>query len=171
MFCLFVCVCVFVCLFVFLYLIQIYISEPIWTKLCTHFPLGLEETVGYVWTRNFLPSRTFWPSLSRASADSRTEDGIRLKSHPTEDGCRRKSSATALYPWMDAGARVIREIVISVILAGVSAKSRKLRCSRRHLRVLTACVLYLGHCIKNAEKWTESMCAKMKTWWDRKQVN
>jgi hypothetical protein len=47
--CLFVCVC--------LYLIQIHISEPIWTKLCTHLPLGLEETVWYVWTQ------TFWPCL------------------------------------------------------------------------------------------------------------
>jgi hypothetical protein len=33
-----VCVC--------LILIQIHISEPIWTKPCTHLPLGLEETVG-----------------------------------------------------------------------------------------------------------------------------
>jgi hypothetical protein len=40
-----------------LYLIQIHISEPIWTKLCTQLPLGLEETVGYVWTHNVLP---FW---------------------------------------------------------------------------------------------------------------
>jgi len=33
-------------------LIQIHIFEPIWTKLCTHLPLGLEEVVGYVWTHN-----------------------------------------------------------------------------------------------------------------------
>jgi len=38
-------------LFVCLYLIQIHISEPISTKLCTHLPLGLEETVGYVWSK------------------------------------------------------------------------------------------------------------------------
>jgi hypothetical protein len=31
-----------------LYLIQIQISEPIETKLCTHLSRGLEETVGYV---------------------------------------------------------------------------------------------------------------------------
>jgi hypothetical protein len=37
--------CLFVC---FLHLIQIHISEPIGTKLRTHIPRGLEETVGYV---------------------------------------------------------------------------------------------------------------------------
>jgi hypothetical protein len=36
------------CMFVRLYLIQIHISEPIGTKLCTWLPLHLEETVGYV---------------------------------------------------------------------------------------------------------------------------
>jgi len=39
-------------LFVCLYLIQIHISEPISTKLCTRLPLRLEEVVGYVWTHN-----------------------------------------------------------------------------------------------------------------------
>ena len=38
-----------------LYLIQIHVSEPIGTKLCTRLPLGLEETVGYVCTRNSWP--------------------------------------------------------------------------------------------------------------------
>jgi len=58
------------------------------TKLCTHLPLRLEETEGYVWSKNvwpFLPSR---PSSSGASAES-----LAL------NGCRRKSSSTALYPW------------------------------------------------------------------------
>ena len=41
----------FVCMFVSLYLIQIHISEPIGTKLCTRLPRRLEETVGYVWAR------------------------------------------------------------------------------------------------------------------------
>jgi hypothetical protein len=41
-------VCMYVCLFVCLYIIQIHISEPIETKLCTQLPLVLEETVGYV---------------------------------------------------------------------------------------------------------------------------
>jgi len=33
-------------------LIQIHISESIWTRLCTRLTLGLEEVVGYVWTRS-----------------------------------------------------------------------------------------------------------------------
>ena len=44
-----------------LYLIQIHISEPIGTKLSTLLPLGLEETVGYVWARNSGPLRPFGP--------------------------------------------------------------------------------------------------------------
>jgi hypothetical protein len=71
-----------VCLFVSLYLIQTHISEPIWTKLCTHLPLGLEETVGYVWSENV------WPFLSGVSAES-----------SARNGCWRKSSATALCLW------------------------------------------------------------------------
>jgi len=55
----------FVCLFVCMELIQIHISEPIWTKLRTRLPLGLEEVVGYVWTRNFWPLLPFGPSLFR----------------------------------------------------------------------------------------------------------
>jgi hypothetical protein len=35
-----------------LYFIQIHISKPIGTKLCTRLPLGLEKTLGYVWARN-----------------------------------------------------------------------------------------------------------------------
>jgi hypothetical protein len=54
------------CFFVCLYLIQIHISEPIGTKLCTHLPRGLEDTVRYVWAHFFLPI------LSRAGADSCT---------------------------------------------------------------------------------------------------
>jgi len=42
----------FISLFVCLYLIQINISEPISTKLRTHLPHRLEETVGYVWSEN-----------------------------------------------------------------------------------------------------------------------
>jgi hypothetical protein len=38
--------------FVRLYLIQIHISEPTSTELCTRLPLRLEEVVGYVWTHN-----------------------------------------------------------------------------------------------------------------------
>jgi hypothetical protein len=54
-------VCLYVCVFVCLYLIQIHISEPIGTKLCTRLPLGLEETVGYVWARNSGPPWSFRP--------------------------------------------------------------------------------------------------------------
>jgi len=54
-------------LFVFVcyYLIQIHISEPVGTKLCSHLSRGLEETVGYVWTHNIWPFR---PLLSGASS-------------------------------------------------------------------------------------------------------
>jgi hypothetical protein len=46
-------------------LIQIHIPVPIWTKLRTRLPLGLEEVVGYVWTRNSWPLRPFGPSFFR----------------------------------------------------------------------------------------------------------
>jgi len=38
--------------------IQIHISEPISTELCTRLPLRLEEVVGYVWTHNIWPFST-----------------------------------------------------------------------------------------------------------------
>jgi len=76
------------CLFVCLYLIQIHISEPICTKFYTHLPLGLEETLGYVWSENVRPFVHFWHSSSGTSAES-----------SARNGCRRKSTATALYPW------------------------------------------------------------------------
>jgi len=72
----------FVCLFVCMELIQIHISEPIWTKLCTRFPLGLEEVVGYVWTHNISTFPTFRRIFSGASADSCAEDGCRRQSPP-----------------------------------------------------------------------------------------
>jgi hypothetical protein len=55
-------VCLFVCLF---YLIQIFISETIGAKLCTHFSLSMEETVGYVWSENVWSFLPFWPSSGR----------------------------------------------------------------------------------------------------------
>jgi len=58
-----------------LYLIQNHISGPIGTKLCTHLPCGMEETVGYVWAHNISPFPTFRPILSRADADSCAVDG------------------------------------------------------------------------------------------------
>jgi hypothetical protein len=58
-----------------LHLIQIHISEPIGTKLCTHLPRGLEKTVGYVWAHNISPFPTFRPIMSGAGADSYAVDG------------------------------------------------------------------------------------------------
>ena len=69
-------------MFVCLELIQIHIFEPIWTRLCTRLPLGLEEVVGYVWTHNISTSPPFRPILSGASADSCAEDGCWRQSPP-----------------------------------------------------------------------------------------
>ena len=117
-----------------LYLIQIHISEPIWTKLCTRLPLGLEETVGYVWTRNSWLLRPFGPFSFRCHCRIM---GTRWL--PT-----RPFSAIPLYPWfqlmlawrhrhyVDADDGVIRGSLISVIQAGVPLTSRKLhRCRRQ----------------------------------------
>jgi len=80
--CLFVCVC--------MELIQIHISEPIWTKLRTCLPLGLEEVVGYVWTRKSWRLRPFGPSFFRG--------------HCRIMGTRwppaRPFSVIPLYPWI-----------------------------------------------------------------------
>ena len=65
-----------------LYLIQIHISEPIGTKLCTHLPRGLEETVGYVRAHNISPFPPFRPILSGAGADSCAVDGCRRHTAP-----------------------------------------------------------------------------------------
>jgi hypothetical protein len=70
------------CLFVCMELIQIHIFEPIWTKLCTRLPLGMEEVVGYVWTHNISTFPPFRRILSGASADSCAEDGCRRQSPP-----------------------------------------------------------------------------------------
>jgi hypothetical protein len=65
-----------------LYLIQIHISEPIGTKLCTHLPRGLEETVGYVWAHSISSFSPFRSILSGAGADSYTVDGCRRHTAP-----------------------------------------------------------------------------------------
>jgi len=75
-------------MFVCLYLIQIHISEPIRTKLCTHLPRGLEETVGYVWSHNISPFPPLRPILSGARADSRAVDGCRRHTAPLQDYIR-----------------------------------------------------------------------------------
>jgi hypothetical protein len=126
-------VCLFVCMYVRMYLIQIHFSEPIWTKLCTRLPLGLEETVGYVWTRNSWPLRLFEPFFFRGHCRIMGTRWLRARSF----------SAIPLYPWFQlvlawrhryyvvADGGVIRGSLISVILAGVPLTSRQLRRSRR----------------------------------------
>ena len=79
-----------VCMFVSLYLIQIHISEPIGTKLCTRLPRGLEEAIGYVWAHNISPFPPFRPILSAASADLWAVDCCRRHTTPLP--------AAALYP-------------------------------------------------------------------------
>ena len=69
-------------MFVCLYIIQIHISEPIGTKLCTHLSRGLEETVGYVWAHNISPFPPFRPILSGASAHLCPVDGCRRHTTP-----------------------------------------------------------------------------------------
>jgi len=73
----------------FLCLIQIHISEPIWTKLCTHLPLRLEETVGYVCSENVGPFSTFLTFFVGSACRI-----LGTKWLPAQD-----TSATALYPW------------------------------------------------------------------------
>ena len=114
-------------------LIQIHISEPIWTKLCTHLPLGLEETVGYVWTRNSWTLRPFGPFFF----------GGHCRIMGTRWLPARPFSAIPLYPWFQlvfawrhrhyvvADGEVIRGSLISVILAGVPLTLRKWSHSRR----------------------------------------
>jgi len=108
-------------MYVCLYLIQIHISEPIGTKLCTRLPLGLEETLGYVWARNSSLLRPFGP--------------FSFRGHCRIMGTRwmpaRPFSAIPLYPWFQlvfalrhrhyvvADGGVIRGSLISAILAGV----------------------------------------------------
>jgi hypothetical protein len=142
----------FVCLFVCLELVQIHISEPIWTKLCTHLPLGLEETVGYVWTQNSRPLRPFGPFFF----------GGHYRIMDTRWLPARLFSTIPLYPWFQlvfvwrhrhyivADGGVIRGSLISVILAGVPRTSWKWRCSRqqshspqRHIPYSSGCLRYV----------------------------
>jgi hypothetical protein len=64
-------------MFVCLYLIQIHISEPIGTKLCTHLPRGLAETIQYVWAHNISHFSTLRPILSEVGTDFCAVDGCR----------------------------------------------------------------------------------------------
>ena len=69
-------------MFVSLYLIQMHISEPIRTKLCTRLPRRLEEAVGYVWAHNILPFPPFRPISSGARARSYAVHGRRRHTAP-----------------------------------------------------------------------------------------
>ena len=75
-------------MFVCLYLIQLHISEPIGTKLCTHLPRGLEETVGYVWAHNISPFPPFRPVLTGAGAQLYAEGGCRHHTAPPQRNIR-----------------------------------------------------------------------------------
>jgi hypothetical protein len=69
-------------MFVCMELIQIHISEPIWTKLCTHLLLGLEEVEGDLWTHNISNFPPFRRILLGEIADSSVDDGCRRQSPP-----------------------------------------------------------------------------------------
>ena len=163
----------FVCKFVCLYLIQIHISEPISTKLCTHLPLGPEETVGYVWSENVWPFSTFlnffvgsecrilgttWLPAKDTSATALYPLFLRVlvwRHFLADDTCP-ESSATALYPWF---LQVLVWRHGNDVVAGDT-------CARSYWKCRALWVMH-----KNTVKWTECMCVKMETWWDRKQVN
>ena len=132
-------------------LIQIHISEPIWTKLCTHLPFGLEKTVRYICTRNSWPLRPFGPFFFRG--------------HCRIMGTRwlpaRPFFAIPLYPWFQlvfvwrhlhdvlADDGVIRSSLISVILAWVPLTSRKWLRSRRQSHQPQRHMAYSGGCSRH----------------------
>ena len=138
-------------MYVCMELIQIHISEPILTRLCTRLPLGLEETVGYVWTRYSWPLRLFGPFF--------------FEGHCRIMGTRwllaRPFSAIPLYPWFQlvfmrrhrhdvvADGGVIRGSLISMILAGVPLTSRKWRRSRRRIHPPQRRIVYSGGCLRH----------------------
>jgi hypothetical protein len=137
-------------MFVCLYVIQIHISEPIETRLCTRLPFGLEETVGYVRARNSGPPRTFGPFFpsghKMADGESVFCDtlisvvpaGVRLtsptlrcrwrRSHPRQSYIRDSSESS---PYVLADDRAFRYSVLSLILVGVRITSRILRSTGR----------------------------------------
>ena len=132
-------------------LIQIHISEQIWSRLCTHLPLGLEETVGCVWTRNSRPLRTFGPLFF----------GGHFKIMGTRWLPARPFFAIPLYPWFQlvfawrqwrgvvADGGVIRGSLMSVTLAVVPLTSRKWHCSRRQNHPPQRRIPYSGGCSRH----------------------
>jgi hypothetical protein len=134
-------------------LIQIHIFEPIWTKHCTRLSLGLEETIGYVWTRNswhLLPLGPLFFGGHRRVMGTRWQLALPF-------------FAITLYPWFKlvklvfawrhrhdvADGGIIRGSLISVILAGVSLTSRKRRCSRRQIHLPQRSIPYSGGCSRH----------------------
>ena len=139
-----------VCMYVCMKLIQIHISEPIWAKLCTRLPLGLEETVGYAWTRDSWP---LWPF-------GHFFFGAHCRIVGTRWLPARPFSAIPLYPWLQlvfasrhrhyvvADGGVIRGSLMSVILAGVPLTSRKWR-SRRQSHLPQRRIPFSGGCSRH----------------------
>jgi hypothetical protein len=139
--CLFICMC------------GIYTNshfEPIWTKLCTRLPLGLEETVGYVRTWNSLPLPHFGPFFF----------GVHCRIMGTRWLPARPFFAIPLYPWFQlvfawrhrhnvAVGGVIRGSLISVILAVVPLTSRRWRRSRPQSHPPQRRILYSGGCSRH----------------------
>jgi hypothetical protein len=151
----------FVCLYVCMYLIQIHIYELIWTKLCTRLPLGLEETVGYVWAQNSWPLRLFGPFFFRGHC--RIMGTRRLPARPF--------SVIPLYSWFQlvfawhhrhyvvVGGGVIRGSLISVILAGVPLTSWKLCRSRQQSHPPQRRIRYSGGCLRHVTDSTFNWAA------------
>jgi len=141
----------FVCVYVCMELIQIRISEPIWAKLCTCLPLGLEETVGHVWIRNSRPLRHFRPFFF----------GGYYRIMGTRWLPRRPFSAIPLYPWFQmmfawrhrhyavADGGVFCGNLISVILAGVPLTSRIWCRNRRQSNPPQRRIPYSGGCSRH----------------------
>jgi hypothetical protein len=137
-----------VCLFECPELIQIHISEPIWTKLCTRLPLCLEEVVRYIWTRNSWHFRPLGPFFF----------GGHCRIMGTRWLPARPFSTIPLYPWFQlvfawrhrhyvvADGGVIRGSLISVILTGISLTLWKWRCSRRQSHQPQGHIQYSGGC-------------------------
>jgi hypothetical protein len=143
-------------MFVCLELIQIHISEPMWTRICTHLPLSLEEVVGYAWTRNSWPLRPFGSFFS----------GGYCRMICTRWLPARSFSVITLFPWFQlvfvwyhrhyvvADCGVIRGSLISVNLAGVPLTLRKWRRSRWQSHPLRHRIPYSGRCSRHVTNIT-----------------
>jgi hypothetical protein len=157
-------------------LIQIHISEPIWTKLRTRLPLGLEEVVGYVWTRNSWPLRPFGPLFFRGHC--RIMGTRWLPVWPF--------SVIPLYPWIP------KRVLVTSYERGPAPPPRSTTAAFRPLllhvfvwrhaydtlardncafllRILIALFSHCVWCIENAEKTTTRTYVNVETWWHCKR--